>query len=267
MKKAFIKILFVLFVFIFVCSFSMVIFEIDSENSNIKDFEELASLVVQPQSSVVSSDVQNSSSQNSSSDGQSSDPIQHIGSSIKRDLTPLFQMNKDFVAWLYIPNTSINYPVMYTPDSPNKYLRKNFYGKKSTAGVPYINELCNLNSDNVIIYGHNMRSGTMFTDLAKFMNEDYFETHSYFEFQTAKGVEYYDIFAVAEIKGTDIWYTFANAGNEDAFNYMISYIRSKATIKTDMIPQYGDKLITLSTCTTPSNETDRIVVIAKKLDI
>jgi sortase B len=239
----------------------MVIYEIVSERENVKNFEELASLVSKPEPSGSTTNSPGSSSESESS----SNPFAGIGNGGNRDLSPLYEINEDFLGWLYIPDTNINYPVMHTPASPNKYLRKNFFGERSTAGVPYMKESCNLESDNIVIYGHNMRNGTMFTDLLKFLKQDNFYSHSYFEFQTENGVEYYDIFAVVQLEGTDIWYRFNEAADESSFNYMINYIRGKATIKTDLIPKYGDKLITLSTCTTPSSATERVIIIGCKI--
>ena len=83
----------------------------------------------------------------------------------RRDLSELFAMNDDFVGWLYIPDTDINYPVMHTTDDPERYLRRNFHGEYSESGVPFLDFRCTLDSDNLIIYGHNMMNGTMFAGL------------------------------------------------------------------------------------------------------
>ena len=88
-----------------------------------------------------------------------------------RDLAPLFAQNGDCIGWLSIPGTQINYPVMHTPEEPQKYLRRSFYGEYSQSGVPFLDWRCSLDSDNLIIYGHNMNDGSMFADIAGYTQE------------------------------------------------------------------------------------------------
>ena len=82
----------------------------------------------------------------------------------------LFRMNNDMYGWISIDGTNINYPVMYTPDRKDYYLKKNFEKEYSAYGVPYIAEHCDPYepSDNIIIYGHHMKNGSMFSDLMKY---------------------------------------------------------------------------------------------------
>ena len=102
-----------------------------------------------------------------------------------RDLSELFAMNDDFVGWLCIPDTDVNYPVMHTTDDPEWYLRRNFHGEYSESGVPFLDFRCSLDSDNLIIYGHNMMNGTMFAELRGYVQKDFCELHPIIEFQTA----------------------------------------------------------------------------------
>ena len=74
-------------------------------------------------------------------------------------------MNNDCFGWLSISGTNINYPVMHTPNNPQEYLHKNFYGEYSQNGVPFLDSRCAEDSSNLIVYGHNMNNGTMFADL------------------------------------------------------------------------------------------------------
>ena len=76
---------------------------------------------------------------------------------------PVYEQNSDFVGWITIDGTSINYPVMQTKDEPDFYINHGFDKSYSDYGVPYVQENCELgNSDNLVIYGHNMKNGTMF---------------------------------------------------------------------------------------------------------
>ena len=89
-------------------------------------------------------------------------------------------MNPDFIGWLRIDGTKIDYPVMMKPEDPDYYLRRDFSGKDAKSGTPYIGSGCTPCSDNVIIYSHNMKNGTMFADLLKYADEKFYpsqQTH------------------------------------------------------------------------------------------
>ena len=136
-----------------------------------------------------------------------------------RDLSALFAQNRDCIAWLCIPDTTINYPVMHTPNNPQKYLRRSFYGEYSQSGVPFLDSRCSLDSTNLIIYGHNMKNGTMFSDLGKYLDDTFLGEHSTIELQTADGVQ---CFTVTEVLKTDIydqWYE--RISRDDRKQYLV----------------------------------------------
>ena len=98
------------------------------------------------------------------------------------------EQNSDFVGWLSIPGTNIDYPVMQTVDKPNFYLKRGFDKQYSDYGVPYVQENCDLAlSDNCVIYGHHMNNGTMFADLCKYESEDFYQEHKTIRFDTLSG--------------------------------------------------------------------------------
>ena len=119
----------------------------------------------------------------------------------ERNIQALIAENNDCIGWLSIDGTNISYPVMYTPSDPQKYLRRSFYGKYSQSGVPFLDGRCDLQSTNLIIYGHNMRNGTMFSDLKKYVNRDFLNAHRTVKFEAVDGIRY---FTVTEILRTDI---------------------------------------------------------------
>ncbi len=129
-----------------------------------------------------------------------------------RNLKPLFERNSDCIGWICIAGTNINYPVMHTPDSPQKYLRKDFDGQYSQSGVPFLDARCNCDSGTAIIYGHNMKNGTQFSDLKNYLNADFLNTHSTIEFETKNGIRY---FTVISVKKTDIYDDIYNQLNND----------------------------------------------------
>ncbi len=177
-----------------------------------------------------------------------------------RNLSELFAMNGDCIGWICIPGTAVDYPVMYTPDNPQKYLRKNFYGEYSTSGVPFLDGRCDTES-NIIIYGHNMKNGTMFGSLRYYTDSEFYTEHSVIELQTADGVYSYKIFAVLKTDNTDEWYNFITADGKDCFDERIKEIKSRSLFQTDITPEYGQRLLTLSTCY-GSSKCGRLLVLA-----
>lgn len=124
----------------------------------------------------------------------------------EHNIQALIAENSDCIGWLSIDGTNISYPVMYTPSEPQKYLRRNFYGKYSQSGVPFLDGRCGLQSTNLIIYGHNMRNGTMFADLKKYVDRDFLNAHRTVKFETADGIRYFIVTEVLRTDITDAWY-------------------------------------------------------------
>lgn len=181
-----------------------------------------------------------------------------------RDLSGLFAQNSDCIGWLCIPDTAVNYPVMHTPDNPQKYLRRNFYGEYSQSGVPFLDWRCGLDSDNLIIYGHNMKNGTMFSSLRNYTDPAFCAAHPVIEFQTADGAEQYTVFAVAAVQKTDAWYSFIHAVDNADFSEQTALILQKSIYDTGVTPVYGQQIITLSTCY-GSGKNGRLIVAAVKM--
>lgn len=124
----------------------------------------------------------------------------------ERNIQALIAENADCIGWLSIDGTNISYPVMHTPSDPQKYLRRNFYGKYSQSGVPFLDGRCNHQNTNLIIYGHNMRNGTMFSNLKKYVDRDFLNAHRTVKFETADGIRYFTVTKVLRTDITDAWY-------------------------------------------------------------
>lgn len=182
----------------------------------------------------------------------------------------LFQENNDMAGWLKIEDTPINYPVMYTPDNPDYYLKHSFSKAYSAYGVPYIAEHCNPlePSDNVIIYGHHMNNGSMFAGLLKYEDKAFFQQHKTIRFDTLTETGEYEVLAVFKTTVYDDtgfpYYLFSNAATEEEFTDYVKQCKELSLYDTGMTAEYGDKLLTLSTCEY-SNTNGRFVVVAKKL--
>ena len=138
----------------------------------------------------------------------------------ERNIQALIAENADCIGWLSIDGTNISYPVMHTPSDPQKYLRRNFYGKHSQSGVPFLDGRCGTDGGNLIIYGHNMRNGTMFSNLKKYVDRDFLNAHRTVNFETADGIRYFTVTKVLRTDITDAWYDRITA--EDGRHLILS---------------------------------------------
>lgn len=182
----------------------------------------------------------------------------------------LFSRNNEMAGWICIEGTKINYPVMHTPENPDFYLKHSFDREYSAYGVPYVAGHCSpsLPSDNVLIYGHHMKNGTMFTELEGYEDKDFYEKHKVIHFDTLTRAGDYEVMAVFKTTVYDgrgfRFYLFANAKTEEDFRTYVSECKSLALYETGVTAEYGDKLVTLSTCEY-SHKDGRLVVVAKKI--
>lgn len=180
----------------------------------------------------------------------------------------LHDYNSDFVGWIRVPGTEINYPVMQSPNSPNYYLRRNFEKAYSNLGTPYLQENCDIHTcDNLIIYGHHMLDGGMFSDLELYKQEAFWENHKYVRFDTLDELGLYEIMAVVittAYQADSFQYYNYIENNELTFNTYVQECKQRALYDTGIDAEYGDKLVTLSTCEY-SNDNGRLIVVAKKI--
>lgn len=187
--------------------------------------------------------------------------------SILPEYAPLYERNTDMVGWLTIDGTVINYPVMQTPQEANFYLKKNFSKEYSDHGCLYVRETCDVfaPSDNVTIYGHHMKDGSMFADLEKFRIPSFWEEHQTVNFDTLYEHHSYTIFAVFATTASAFegfaYHQFENAADEAEFDEFISTCKALSSFDTGITPKYGDKIICLSTCEY-SDVNGRLVVAA-----
>lgn len=186
----------------------------------------------------------------------------------KIDINKLYEENKDIVGWLKIDNTTINYPIMQNINDPNYYLRRDFYKNYSSYGTPYMAKQCNLNSDNIVIYGHHMKNNKMFGELEKYKSKDFYNNHKIITFTTLEKEYSYEIFAVFKTtvytKNTFRYYENINFENKKMYNDFINICKDKSLYQTGIEIKDKEKLITLSTCEY-SNKNSRLVIVARKI--
>ena len=108
----------------------------------------------------------------------------------------VYAQNSDLVGWISIPGTRIDYPVMQTKDNPNFYLKHAFDKSYSSYGVPYMQENCDVGiSDNLVLYGHHMNNGSMFSDLRQYESEDVYREQKTIRFETLDRLRAHEVLA------------------------------------------------------------------------
>lgn len=207
---------------------------------------------------------------------EANEPAEEIPYNEEKTILPeyaeLFLQNMDMVGWIKVEDTNINYPVMHTPDNPDFYLKHGFDKGYTDYGCPYVQENCDVQepSDNVIIYGHHMKNGSMFCDLEKFKSEDFYKEHKTISFNTLTDKCEYEIVAVfktfvySDSPEAFKYYRFVNAETSEQFDEYIAKCKELSLYDTGVSAEYGDKLITLSTCEY-SRTNGRLVVVAKRV--
>lgn len=184
----------------------------------------------------------------------------------------LYAQNDDTIGWIKVDDTQINYPVMQSVNEPNFYLKHGFDKEYTDYGCPYVQENCDVEkpSDNLIIYGHNMNNGSMFAGLMKFKDKSFWEKHKTISFDTL--TDHYDYEVVTVFKTfvysnspeSFKYYQFTDAETKLDFDEYIRKCKELALYDTGVTAEYGDKLISLSTCEY-SRTNGRLVVVAKRV--
>lgn len=182
---------------------------------------------------------------------------------------PLYEQNHDLFGWLRIDGTVIDYPVMHTPTDPEKYLHTNFAREYSYGGIPFIDANCSADSDNLLIYGHNMLDGSMFRTLLKYQQKDFWQRNPVISFNTLYEEQEYEVVAAfydKVYKKTDTnfkFYQFYDTSDQSRFDEAMAYYREHALYDTGVTAQCGDLFLTLVTCAYQT-ENGRFVVVARK---
>lgn len=184
----------------------------------------------------------------------------------------LYQKNKNLAGWIKIDNTGIDYPVMQSVNGKGEfYLDHDFSGKEDRNGTLFLDDECDtmLPSTNLIIYGHNMKSGLMFGELDSYKSETFYKNHPVVKFDTLYHEGLYDVafafnskvFSEAEI--TFKYYQFIEPNSKEEFDSAVKSMREMSIYDTGVEISYGDHLLTLSTCDY-DEKNGRFVVVCKR---
>ncbi len=185
------------------------------------------------------------------------------------ELKDIYDLNHDFVGWISIPDTIIDYPVVQNEDE-EYYLKHDFYGNKNANGQIILDAQCDpyTPSYNLILSGHRMNNGSMFAGLVKWASKDYWEKHKYVHFDTLMSRGVYVVFAA--------FYSAAYEDDEEGFRYSadiryrleadqwLGEIRENQLYDTGIDVGFGDEFITLTTCNY-SRRNGRFVLVGRKL--
>ena len=184
-------------------------------------------------------------------------------------LSLLKQTNKDVVGILEFDDRIIYEPIVQAPNN-DYYVRKNINKEYANAGIPFVSADGNIDSKNVVIYGHSSKwDNIIFTSLMSYIDENYYLKHPTFEFITENGTRTYKIFDVMNIDlnnlNDSLEFTQSGWDTSNEFNAFISDSINRGLYKTGETATSNDKLMTLVTCDTRDNN-KRIVVLAKQID-
>ena len=244
------KIIFIFLIIIFVCGIGYLTYYLYDSNKNKKDNEEILNNI--------------EIDENDITDSKTERMLQ---------LEELQKENDEIIAWIEIEDTNINYPVVQAKDN-DFYLTHNYKKEYSSSGSLFLDKDFDMTngSSNYLIYGHRNKQGLMFEDLMKYAKEDFYKEHTKIKLTTNKEDSLYEVLAVFYSKvyyKTDKnvfrYYYFVNAENEQEYNDFVKNAKKASIYDTGISAQYGEQLMTLSTCEY-SQEDGRFVVVCKKVE-
>lgn len=183
----------------------------------------------------------------------------------------LYTENNELIGWLSIPETTIDYPVMQNEDN-EYYLHHNFYGEEDRYGCLFVKDFVDVNTSytNFIIYGHNMKDGSMFGELDEYKDEVFCREHPLIYFDTLYEGRTYEVMAVflSQVYESDDdifkYYEFYQADTEDEFLSFYNAVTDMSLYETGVTAEFGDTFLMLSTCAYHVDD-GRLVVLAKKI--
>lgn len=267
MKKVVVTLTIALLVLIFAVSAWMVGSYLVESRQQAKENEELANMVSKPTETQPTSGTTAATTVEGTF-GSADNLVDANG--VLEEYSEALAKYPDMVGWIRIDGTKLNYPVMQTPDRPNYYLDHNLNGVSSAWGAIYAREECDINkpSDNITLYGHHMRDGSMFACLDTYKYKKTWDNNPLIFFDTLHGYHVYKIFAVfttsANIGEGFSYHQMIDAKDKKDFDDFIAKCKELSLYDTGVTPEYGDKTICLSTCEY-SHDNGRLVVAAVRI--
>ena len=158
------------------------------------------------------------------------------------------ELNEDAFAWLYIPKTEINYPIVHHTDD-SYYLNHNAKGNYTAAGAIFMgsSNFSNFSDRNTVIHGHHLYDGSMFGNLGKWEDQEYFDTHNVFYINTPTRNYKVEMIAYFVTPANGQAYTIDFRGDEDVEDW-VNWVLSQSAVESGYEYKEGDRFVTLSTC-------------------
>lgn len=189
---------------------------------------------------------------------------------ILAEYAALARENSDMTGWLWIDGTSIDYPVMHTPEVPEYYLRRGFDKKRAVSGTLFMDAKCSAEGGCALIYGHHMKDGSMFGDLDEYQTLEYAKAHPIIHFDTLEELREYEVIGAffsriyrVEETGVFRYYQYTDLSDPERFEEYLSQVRSSSLYDTGVEASFGDRILTLSTCSYHTSN-GRFVVVARQ---
>lgn len=179
-----------------------------------------------------------------------------------------YNENNHFYGWVMIEGTQLNYPVMWTPNNPEYYLRKAFDKTYAESGTPFLDALCTEEGQHYILYGHNMRNGTMFNTVTLYKDKSFWEEHPVVQFDTLTDRYQYEVIAAFDTIVNEEnfpYYVYQDLSDPEVFNEYLNGINEMKFYDTGIAVDSEDVLLTLSTCSYHA-ENGRFVIVAKRVE-
>ena len=195
------------------------------------------------------------------------------GRMVQKKFAELYRENPDFIGWITIEDTKVDYPVMQNMEENEYYIHRNFQQEWDDSGLPFLDFRCSFTepTDNMLIYGHNMKAGTMFSGIISYNSQEFYDTHKTFTFNTIEGDGEYEVIAAFYSQiypesdtSSFKYYQFFDAASEEEFNAYVEQVKALTPYEINATASYGDSLITLSTCAYHT-EDGRFAVVARKV--
>ena len=180
------------------------------------------------------------------------------------DLSALQAKYPDIKGWISIPGTCVDYPVLQSSaDNPEYYLRRTYKGEHRTAGSIFFQWDCSAESQNTVVYGHNMNDGTMFAVLQKMADEAFQKEHSQILLQTSDGLQEYQVAAVLKTDIQKLPFNRTEFADDADFLSFQKELFAQSLCKTETIPGADRRLLTLVTCSYEWESARTVVVAAE----
>lgn len=182
--------------------------------------------------------------------------------------------NEDFVGWLIVKGTKVDYPVMQTKDDPHFYLYKDFNKNYLYEGTLFINENSDMDepSDVVFVYGHNMKNGNQFGEFDLFLDQDYLKDNNQIILDSLTERREFEITHILRVRvnvpeGDPFpYYSYDHFEDEADFDEFVAQCEKYEIYDTGETLEYGDKFVMMTTCEyTWADGTGRIVVMGKDI--